>query len=55
MKPAEVLALPQYLGLIMLGALSPDHTRLSMTEKDVERYPGIKRWRQPHRNLNAIG
>lgn len=55
MNPEQVLALPQYLGMIMLGALSPDHTNLSMSAKDLERYPDIKKWRQPNRNLNAIG
>jgi hypothetical protein len=47
MTPAEVDQLPVYLASIMLGAMSPDHTHLSMTAKDQVRYAGMKKWKQP--------
>jgi len=57
MNPEEVLALPAYLGYIMMGALSPDHTNLSMPKDDLARYSGIERWKRRRefslRNLNA--
>jgi hypothetical protein len=59
MTPEQVLQLPAYLGMIMLGALSPDHIGLSMDQKDVDRYPILEQWKQQRkhrqRNLNAIG
>ena len=41
--------------MMLLGAVSPDCTQLSMSRQDVERYSGMKRWKKPLRNLNAIG
>ena len=46
MKPDEVDRLPLYLGAIMIGALSPDHENLQMTEADMRRYSGMKKWKQ---------
>ena len=55
MNRDAVLATPAYLGMMMLGALSPDHVNLAMPTKDTERYTGMSRWRKAKRNLNAIG
>ena len=54
MNREAVLAYPAYLGMIMLGALSPDHLGLAMSKDDVDRYPGMAKWRPVQRNLNAI-
>ena len=35
MNRDEVLATPAYLGMIMLGALSPDHVSLAMHKASV--------------------
>lgn len=57
MTPQQVLTLPAYLGMIMMGAISPDHTGLSMSTKDLDRYPCIQQWKRQReltaRNLNA--
>ena len=45
MTPAEVDALPRYLAAIMMGAMSPDHTHLSMTAQDKARFSGMSKWR----------
>lgn len=29
----------------MMGAMSPDHTHLSMTNKDFQRFSGMKKWK----------
>lgn len=35
-----------YLAGIMMGALSPDHTHLSLTGEDLARYKGMEKWRK---------
>ena len=58
MSPEQTLRTPAYLGLIMMGALSPDHAGLSMDDQDRRRYPCIDQWRENRerlkRNLNQV-
>jgi hypothetical protein len=48
--------LPIYQACIMLGALSQDHTKLSMSQENWARYPDVEKWnyqyRLRQRNLN---
>ena len=46
MTHEQVDAMPLYLAAIRMGAMSPDHANLQMTEADVRRYPGMKKWRR---------
>jgi hypothetical protein len=34
-----------YQAGIMMGAMSPDHTNVSMTASDVARFHGMEKWR----------
>ena len=58
MTPEQVLRIPAYLGMMMMGAISPDHEHLSMTAKDAERYPMRQTWKKQReslkRNLNQV-
>ena len=58
MSPEQTLRTPAYLGMIMMGALSPDHAGLSMDKQDMSRYPCIDKWRKNRdslkRNLNQV-
>lgn len=34
-----------------MGAVSPDHAKLQMTAKDMERYEGMDKWRRHVRHF----
>jgi hypothetical protein len=53
MTPEQVDHLPMYLASIMMGAMSPDHTHLSMTGRDLARFHGMEKWR--HNALTTAG
>ena len=45
-RPDEVDRLPMYQSAILMGAMSPDHTNVSMTAMDKQRFHGMSKWRK---------
>lgn len=35
----------------MMGALSPDHAKLTLSQNDVQRFSGMDKWRKHVRNF----
>jgi hypothetical protein len=35
-----------YQAAILMGAMSPDHTNISMTANDMARFKGMEKWRK---------
>ena len=46
MTPEQTDRLPLYLASVFMGAISPDHENLEMTETDMRRYAGMKKWKR---------